>query len=170
MPANRPVVPGPASASARMKLQTSTPQTKSCSWPLHPIRALQMILQNATTQTYTPMAPSLRYVENRFAGSYSERYLPWQALSRSGDLDSLPGASGPDGPRQINLLIRSHTQARSPKQNVTWPPLFPCIQDLAKGSNLDECGGQPDEPSLGAVPFGDAFPNGEISPPTLAAI
>ncbi len=42
-----------------------------------------------------------------------------------------------------------------------WPPCIPCIQDPRKGF----------EPALNAVkrppafPFGDAFPNGEISPP-----
>lgn len=50
-----------------------------------------------------------------------------------GTITPWPGLSGPDGPRQINLLVRFHTQARSHLRNVTWPPLFPCIPVPCKG-------------------------------------
>jgi len=56
-------------------------------------------------------------------------------------------------------LIRKHVRWA----NVTGPPSFPCIQDPGKGHTRR----RPTRSAEQTVPFGDAFPNGEISPPTL---
>ena len=51
-------------------------------------------------------------------------------LCSPGGITPSTGSSGSNGPLPIDLLIRSHTQARFALANVIWPPLFPVVRTL----------------------------------------
>jgi len=63
------------------------------------------------------------------------------------------GFSGSDGPLQISLVIRSHTQARSPGRTRHGRLYSPAFRILAKGACLGEPHGVPDKPFPLAMPF-----------------
>ena len=171
MPANRPIVPG-----ARQRFDTdeiasehSINKKLFMATSSYPCAADDSSERN-NAELYPNGSILFDYVENRFAGSYSERYLPWQALSRSGTLTPCPELSGPDGPRTDQPAYPvpyASTFAEAKRDMTAFIPLHSGSSKGLKPGLVRRSAGRAVVP-WGPFPLAMPFPNGEIS--AVAAI